>query len=138
RLTIQAWDMNRNLVRRITKVADEKPGRIKLAVERFGKMTGTIDLIDLGRPQSEVVARRAARSTYTEQFRRSLLRRFPGWRIDALTSEPDLQHSLSPAYPRALLRKATAALAAIGVARQHTNVDGILTFGLIWLDYLRR
>jgi hypothetical protein len=45
---------------------------------------------------------------------------------------------LSPSYPRAFLRKGGAGLAAIGAAEDSLDVDGALTFGLIWLDYLRR
>jgi hypothetical protein len=55
-----------------------------------------------------------------------------------LTTEADLEHTLSPAYPRALLRRGASAWAAIGVASDAFHPDGVLTFGLIWLDYLRR
>src|SRR5262249_43827334 len=70
--------------------------------------------------------------------RRSLLRQFPGWHLAELSTEADLQHSLSPAFPRAMLRKGTNALAAIGASEDALDPDGALTFGLIWLDYLRR
>jgi hypothetical protein len=52
-----------------------------------------------------------------------------------LTREADLEHSLSPAYPRALLRQGTSGWAAIGFAPDAIHPDGALTFGLIWLDY---
>jgi hypothetical protein len=47
-----------------------------------------------------------------------------------------LQHSLSPAYARALLTRGNTHWAAIGTA-DPDSADGALTFGLIWLDYLR-
>ena len=54
-----------------------------------------------------------------------------------LTTEPDLQNSLSPQYSRALIRKGQEAWAAMGVPEE-SDAAGSLTFGLIWLDYLRR
>ena len=96
-----------------------------------------LELIDLAAPKAQYATRKATRHTYREQFRRSLLRQFPGWRITELSAEADLEHSLSPAYPRALLRKGRQIQAAIGCPPDAGDVDGVLTFGLIWLDYLR-
>ena len=67
-----------------------------------------------------------------------MLRQYPGWRIAELSAEADLENSLSPAYPRALLKMGNTAYAAIGCAPESHDVDGVLTSGLIWLDYLRR
>jgi hypothetical protein len=67
-----------------------------------------------------------------------LSRQYPGWRVVELSTETDLQHSLSPSYPRALLRKGATGMAAIGAAEDSLDPEGALTFGLIWLDYLRR
>ncbi|MGH9632377.1 MAG: hypothetical protein ACRD7E_29070, partial [Bryobacteraceae bacterium] len=138
RLTIQAWNRERNLVRRITGIETERPGRLDLITERFGKKPGNLQLLDLDRPQNQAVSRRGERLAYREHFRRSLSRQFPGWRIADLSAEPDLEHSLSPSYPRAFLRKGPAAWAAIGAPQDQPAIDGVLSFGLIWLDYLRR
>jgi len=137
RLYLQAWTRDRTLTRRITQLLDTKLGVIEFAVERFGKRTGTLQLYDASHPVAANLTRKASRQTYREQFRRSLLRQFPGWRIAELSSEADLEHSLSPAYPRALLQKGSATQAAIGCSPDAQDVDGVLTFGLIWLDYLR-
>ena len=101
------------------------------------KKTGTLSLIDLRRSAGENVALRGARLEFREQFRRFLRRQFPGYKIAELTTEADLEHSLSPAYPRALLRQGASAWAAIGASPDAFHCDGVLTFGLIWLDYLR-
>jgi hypothetical protein len=61
----------------------------------------------------------------------SLRRQYSGWKLVELSTEPDLHHSLSPAYPRALLRRGTQAIAAIGAAEDAIDVDGVLSFGLI-------
>ena len=137
RLYLEAWTQDRTLSRRITGVVESKQNRLQLSIEKFGKREGLIELIDIAAPRSVNVTRKASRQTYREQFRRSLLRQFPGWRVVELSTEPDLEHSLSPAYPRAALRKGSALYAAIGCPPDSADVEGVLTFGLIWLDYLR-
>ncbi len=136
--TLEIWSETRNLVRRLRAVHSEHRGRLELEVERFGGLTGRLALVDLAHPASRDASRRGARLKYRERFRHSLLRQFPSWRIAELSTEADLHHSLSPSYPRALLRKGSSAIAAIGAGEDSLDVDGVLTFGLIWLDYLRR
>jgi len=135
---IECWSATRNLVRRVRRIQLEKRGRLELEVERFGARTGTVTLLDLADPSNRTADRQGARLKYREQFRISLRRQFPDWRIAELSTAPDLQHSLSPSYPRALLRRGNAALAAIGAAEDALSPEGVLSFGLIWLDYLRR
>jgi hypothetical protein len=138
RLTIQVWDTHRNLVRRITSIEEEMPGKLKLVIEKFPRREGRLLLIDLGRPALAGAPRKGQRLSFRERFRRLLHRQFPEWKVSELTTEQDLQHSLSPLYPRALLRKGRAGLAAIAAPPEGPNVSGVLSFGLIWLDYLRR
>src|SRR5271155_9044 len=137
-LTIECWSQTRNLVRRVRGVHLEKRGRVELEVERFGARTGTVTLIDLADPGNRDADRRGMRLKYRERFRRGLQRQFPGWRIVELSTEPDLHHSLSPSYPRAFLRRGTTGLAAIGAGEDSLAPEGVLSFGLIWLDYLRK
>jgi hypothetical protein len=137
-LTIECWNVTRNLSRRVSGVKLERPGRLDLEVEHFGGRTGALSLIDLDRTSNRDAGRRGARLKYRERFRQSLHRQFPDWRVVELSTEADLHHSLSPAYPRALLRKGTLALAVIGAAEDSLSPDGVLSFGLIWLEYLRR
>jgi hypothetical protein len=136
--TLEVWSETRNLVRRLRGLRSENRGRVEFEVERFGGRVGRLALVDLAHPASRDTSRRGARLKYREQFRRSLLRQFPSWRIAELSTEPDLHHSLSPSYPRALLRRGSSAVAAIGAAENSLDVDGVLTFGLIWLDYVRQ
>jgi hypothetical protein len=137
RLFVEAWSRAGTLSRRITGVREAKQNRLQLSIEKFGKRVGIVELIDLAGPKSAGVTRKTSRQTYREQFRRSLLRQFPGWRVAGLSTEPDLEHSLSPTYPRAVLRKGSALYAAIGCPPDAADVDAVLSFGLIWLDYLR-
>lgn len=137
RLTLQAWDDRRNLARRITAVESERPGRLELTFERFGKRTGTLAIIDTARPQLQPHALNGHRKVFREQFRRFLSRQFCGWKIAELSAGPDLEHSLSPAYPRGFVRQGSIAWAAIAASPECTDPAACLTFGLIWLDYLR-
>lgn len=137
RLLFQVWTRDRNLVRRVTGVESEAAGQMDLTIERFGKRFSTLHLLDQARPSAERKTKRAGRLAFREHFRRFLARQFPSWKIAELSCEADLEHSLSPAYPRAFVRKGASAWAAIGAASA-SDADHALTFGLIWLDYLRR
>ena len=137
RLMLHAWDDRRNLVRRVTGHKAEQTGRLELVVERFPRRSGKVLLIDLARPAAANVATREKRLSFREQFRSLLSRQFPLWKIAELSSELDLEHSLSARYPRALLKRGLSGLAAIGVPPHGAGADGALTFGLIWLDHLR-
>jgi hypothetical protein len=137
RVLLQAWDERRNLSRRVLAVRNETPGRLELSIERFGKQTGTLELLDIARPRGQQASRRSTRLAWRDRFRRSLSRQFPGWTIREISTEPDLEHSLSPAFPRALLTKGTTAWAAIGAPPDTGAPAASLTFGLIWLEYVR-
>jgi hypothetical protein len=136
--TLECWSETRNLVRRIRAISKTWRGFLELEVERFGGRTGLLMLIDQAEASNTAVVRRGERLKYREHFRMALRRQFSDWKLVELSSEPDLHHSLSPAYPRALLQRGRQAIAAIGAAEDALDPDGALTFGLIWLDYLRR
>lgn len=138
RLILEAWSEQRNLARRIQRIHDEKPGRLELVFERFGRKEGLLALVDLAMPKHAPATRQSVRRAFRDRFRRALSRQFPGWRIAELSTEPDLEHSLSPAFPRAYLRKGGAGWAAIAAPPETADPARALTFGLIWLDYLRR
>ena len=137
-VTLEVWDETHNLVRRVRRILEEHRSRLEIEVERFGARTGHLTMADLAHPANRETSRRGSRLKYRERFRRSLLRQFVGWRLLELSTEPDLQHTLSPSYPRAFLRKGRVGLAAIGAAEDSLDPDGALSFGLIWLDYLRK
>lgn len=138
RLLLEAWEEQRNLVRRLTRVIEARGARLTLAVERFGGKEGRLALVDLDRPESAPALLRGRREELRERFRHWLERQFCGWEIAELTVGPDLEHSLSPAYPRAMLRLGAERIAAICAPPAEAGADGALTAGLIWLDYLMR
>jgi hypothetical protein len=137
-LALQAWDGTRNLVRKIRAIERTERGKLLLMVQRFGGREGELHLIDLAHPRTQEWERRGARLVFRERFRRMLAREFPDWRIALLSSEPDLEHTLSPAYPRALLTRGNSAMAAISAPPECADFPSLLSFGLIWLDYVRQ
>ena len=137
-LVLQAWNEERVLVRRVVGVVSESRTRLSLRVERFGKRLGTITLIDQAAPSTQPLHRRAARLELRESFRRFLRRNYAGFRIMELTTEAVLTSSLSPNFPRAFLRSGMEGWAAMAAPDDPLVADEVLSFGLIWLDYLRR
>ncbi len=83
--------------------------------------------------------RHTERRQYMRLLERALLRSFPDCKPDGFRSASDLEHSFGPAYIRGHLRRGTKAYAVIGVGVQESSatVDGVLTLGLLWLDYCR-
>jgi hypothetical protein len=136
RLTLEAWDRSRNLARRIVGVKAETRGRLELAIEKFARRPGRLFLLDLDRPKSAEFSRRSERLVFRERFRLLLRRQFPEWTLAEVSADADLEHSLSPAYPRAFLRHGQHGWAAIA-APPEADTAGVLTFGLVWLSYLR-
>lgn len=136
-LRLTVWDETRTLSRKVFDCEEFHGARLVLHVEHFGGKPGTVILADMRASANASLPQRGKRTIKRELVRASLARQYPGWRIAELTTEPDLAHSLSPAYPRAWLRKGTQGIAAIA-APDAATAHGALTFGLIWLDYLRR
>jgi len=137
RLTLQAWDRTRNLTRRVTEVGIASAGRLEMVVERFARREGRMYLLDLARRAGAELGRRSGRMVFRERFRLFLRRQFPEWTLAELSTEPNLEHSLSPAFPRAFLRHGQHGWAAVACPEEG-DAAGVVSFGLIWLAYLRR
>jgi hypothetical protein len=137
-VTLQVWDERRFLARRILDLTLEKPGRLELLVAVFPNREGKLALVDRAHPAQRAVLARGGRLGFRERFRGILRRAYPDWDLAELSTGQDLEHSLSPLYPRALLRKGHAAVAAIATPPEGAPPEGALSFGLIWLDHLRR
>ncbi|MDQ6704901.1 MAG: hypothetical protein M3Z85_02920 [Acidobacteriota bacterium] len=138
KLMFQVWDERRNLVRRVLGVIEESRGKLSLNVEKFARKQGELFLIDRAAASTHEWDKKGARLVFRERFRLFLSRQFPDWKIAEISSEANLQHSLSPVYTRALLRRGASAFVAMGAGPEVADASGILTIGLIWLDYVRR
>jgi hypothetical protein len=136
RLTLQAWDRERNLTRRILAAPKADSGRVELRVELFGRREGQLLLVDLARRAGADAGRRSARLVFRERFRLFLRRQFPEWTLVEVSTEANLEYSLSPAFPRAYLRHGQHGWAAIACP-PGGDAAAALSFGLIWLSHLR-
>lgn len=142
RLVLEAWDGNRNLVRKITAIKTginaERRGQLSLLTERFPKLQGELRIADLAAPSGQDLSRRSSRIAFRDRFRLMLAREFPEWRVDEVSSEPNLEESLSPAFVRAFLRWGSAGIAVMAAPPDCADCASAVTFGLIWLDHVRR
>jgi len=138
RLTLQAWESHRNLVRRIVAVKDQRRDRLTLTTERFPKTLGEMQIADLAAPEGVEWRRKSSRVAFRDRFRLVLAREFPGWGIEDVSSDPNLEESLSASWVRGYLRRGSAGIAVMAAPPDAADVAGVVPAGLIWLDYLRR
>ena len=138
RCLLQLWSDERNIVRTVVEV-QERAQCLRLVTRRMGaakpqslELTPTSD-------RRTPTARDTARRNYLRLLERVLARHFIGAKIDGFRTAMDLEHSFGPAYVRGRLLKGSAADAVIGVgaAESASTIDGVLTLGILWLDYCR-
>ncbi len=137
KLLLHLWSAERNWVRWVLRVEEVVGGeRLVLSVYRFGQRQPGRLVIAV--PRLRRVSD-ATRRKYRAFLRRLLAREFPQAQIEALTTAADLKNSFSGLYTRARLGAGKSWWAVLGVnaAEEATAVDGILTYGLIWLDWNR-
>ena len=139
RCVLQLWSDERNLVRTAVEV-QPRARSLRVITRRMGiAKPQALELVPSADRRTPT-ARDTARRTYLRLLERALTRAFPGSKVDGLRSAMDLEHSFGPAYTRGRLLHGTAAEAVIGAgaAESSPTIDGVLTIGLLWLDYCRR
>jgi hypothetical protein len=138
RCLLQFWSEERNLVRTVVEV-QPRAYCLRLITRRMGvakpqslELTPTSDRRTLS-------ARDTTRRNYQRLLERVLARHFIGAKVEGFRTAMDLEHSFGPAYVRGRLVRGTAADAVIGIgsAESGAMVDGVLTLGILWLDYCR-
>jgi len=137
RVVLQAWDAQRNLVRKIVGLGEQRRDRLALLTERFPKIPGEMQIADLAAPLGLELQRKSSRIAFRDRFRLMLAREYPQWRIEDVSSEPNLEQSLTTTYVRAFLRLGSAGMAAMAAPPPTEDCAGMVGSGLIWLDYLR-
>jgi hypothetical protein len=138
RLVFQAWDSRRNLVRKIARLKDERRDRLSLVTERFPKLEGELQIADLAAPNGRELERKSSRAAFRERFQLMLAREYPDWCVQEVSVEPNLEQSLSQLYGRAFLRKGSAGIAAVAAPPDLADHAGIVSCGLVWMEYLRQ
>jgi hypothetical protein len=134
---IHLWSDEKNLTRRVARVKEQTEDRIVLEVQRFGRAKpGRLEFLrtDSLRPQGRIT-----REQFRARFDRILAERFPDAQAESLAAAPDLEHSFSGVYVRGRMREGPREWAFLA-ASPHENgaaIDGMLAFGLLWLDWTR-
>jgi len=138
RCLLQLWSEERNIVRTVTGV-EHRAQCLRLVTRRMGAAKPQSLELAPTSDRRTPTARDTARRNYQRLLERVLSRHFFGYKVDGFRAAMDLEHSFGPAYVRGRLLKGSAADAVIGVgaAESGAMVDGVLTLGILWLDYCR-
>jgi len=136
---LHLWSEDRNTVRRVLD-AEVKGRTLRLSVLRFGQAQPKLMEICADRDRRTGTLKRLLRTQYQRLLERVLRREYPGFKVEHLSISPDLEHSFSPVYTRAVLRAGPSAFAVLGVNSEETqsSVDAALTFAILWMDYQRQ
>jgi len=139
RCLLQFWSDERNMVRTVVEV-QQRAHCLRLMTRRMGAARPqTLELVPTSDRRTPT-SRDSARRNYQRMLERVLSRCFVDSKIDGFRSAMDLEHSFGPAYVRGRLLKGTNADAVIGVSEAESSaiIDGVLTLGILWLDYCRQ
>ena len=93
RLTLQAWNGERNLTRRIVSVKEQRRDRLSLLTERFPKIQAELQIADLAVPDAREIERRMTRLSFRERFALMLARDFPQWSVAEVSAETNLEQA---------------------------------------------
>jgi hypothetical protein len=135
---VHLWSGERNLTRRVLRIREQSEDRIVLDVQRFGRAKpGRLEFLRTDSPRP---AGRITREQFRARLRRILAERFPDATIEPLTAAPDLEHSFSGLYVRGRMREGSRAWAVLAVSpgENAAAIEGILAFGILWLDWTRQ
>ena len=134
---LHLWSAHQSVVRRVVRVAEESRERVVVEVARLGHLRhAQLEFVAAGAGRE---ARRVDREQFCDRLRQILTDRFPDETVDSLVTSSDLHRSISGSYTRGLLHRGSEAYAVLGASPNEnaSTIDGILTFGLIWLDHVR-
>lgn len=134
---LHLWSAQQSLVRRVLRVAEESGERLVLEVSRLGHARhAQLEFVTGG---AERDTRRVEREQFSGRLRRILTDHFPDETLESLATSADLHHSISGSYTRGIVRRGSEAHAVLAASSHEdaATIDGILTFGLIWLQHAR-
>jgi len=138
RCLLQLWSDERNLMRTVVGITP-RAHSLRILTRKMGAPKPLALELVASRDTRTPTARDTARRNYQRLLERVLTRNFPGAKVDGFRNAMDLENSFGPAYIRGRLLKGTTADAIIGVSEAESGaiIDGILTLGLLWLNYCR-
>jgi hypothetical protein len=138
RCVLQLWSEERNIMRTVVGV-EHRAQSLRVLTRKMGAAKPQVLEIVANSDRRTPTAREAARRNYQRLLERVLTRSFIGFKVDGLRNAMDLEHSFGPAYVRGRLLKGSTAEAVIGASEEESGaiLEGILTLGILWLDYCR-
>jgi hypothetical protein len=138
RCVLQLWSEERNIMRTVVGV-EHRAQSLRVLTRKMGAPKPQALEIVANSDRRTPTAREAARRNYQRVLERALTRSFIGFKADGLRNAMDLEHSFGPAYVRGRLLKGSTAEAVIGASADEAGatLEGILTLGILWLDYCR-
>jgi len=138
KLIFSAWNSGRSFSRRVEQVAYRDWDRFGIFVRKpGGRETTTLEFRELRAPAGG--GRTAGRMGFRQQLTALFERQYRGWKLERVGNRSDREHSFSAWYTRGLARQGRSAWAFLGLSEEEGTAaaDGVLAFGLIWLDWLR-
>jgi hypothetical protein len=134
---VHLWSGECNLTRRVLRVKEQSKARIILEVQRFGRAKPA--RLEFLRTDAARSASRITREQFRARLRRNLAEQFPDATVESLTASPDLEHSFSGLYVRGKMHEGARSWAVIAAApgENAAAIEGILSFGILWLDWAR-
>jgi len=134
---LHLWSAQQSLVRRVLRVAEKSDDRVVLEVSRFGFSRNA--QLEFVAATAQPEPRRIEREQFSPRLRRIFTDHFPDEIVESLANSADLRHSISGSYTRGVMRRGSEAHAVLGASPNEdpATIDGILTFGLIWLQQAR-
>jgi hypothetical protein len=135
---LHIWSEAYSLTRRVLAITDQSEHRLALSVERFGRRKP--DRLEFIRRDFQREARDVSRQEFCERLKMILAQQFPDEMVDSLVTSEDLEHSLPGNYARGLLHRGSTYTAVLGVGERESpdTIARSLSFGLLWLERLRR
>lgn len=135
---IHLWSPETSFVRRILRISACESTRIPLEVQKFGVgKSARLEFLGTAHPRTAI---RIGREQFKARFARMLAEQFPDGQVESLTTAADLKRSFSALYTRGVMSEGRSSWAVMAAAPSESSIvcDGILSFGLLWLDWTRQ
>jgi hypothetical protein len=129
---------SKHIRRKIIDVRRKGDETLEIQLEHFNQVE-TIEIRDVA-DSSPFRFFKTSRKSFQQCVESMIRRNFPKIRILSSVVHSDLEHSLSGRYVRILVMSGRHLWAALAVSplEDQTTLDGILSNGLIWMEYLRQ
>jgi hypothetical protein len=138
KLIFSAWNSTKSISRRVEDLAYRDRDCFGIFVRKpGGRETTTLDLRELHAPAGVTHSR--GRAQVRQQLAALLEREYRGWKFERVSNRSDREHSFSAWYTRGVATQGRSAWAFLGLSEEEGSAaaEGVLAFGLIWLDWLR-